>query len=109
MDVYNIEIVQPKTNDTREVVKQGIEERAMHTDIAMMKCFEEIQKKVQRLNEFIKSEKRSFLSKEMEKKYCFQDLHTEGFATSIPLFIVPLRYIKRRSAETEGELMKYIH
>ena len=70
MDVYNIEIIQPKTNDTSEVIRQGIEERSLNTDIAMMKGFEEIQKKSQRLNEFIKTEKRSFLSKEMEKIYC---------------------------------------
>lgn len=87
LEVYQIEMIQPKKQDTSFLFKAEIEARKVKMIEFSKQAYSDLKTRMQKLMDFMKTEKRSYVSKDMQKKL-------EQF--NINLFTQPLKRIKER-------------
>ena len=67
LDVYTIEMIQPKTQDTKETLNLEIDRRKRNIELGIHCGNEQLKNRISTILDFIKQEKRLILSKETEK------------------------------------------
>ncbi len=85
LEVYQIEMIQPKKQNTRELFKIEIDNRKEKMFEFYKNAYAELKTKMQILLEFMNSEKRQYLSKDLEKKLISNN------NSNIQLFLGPLK------------------
>ena len=78
-------MIQPKKQDTSSYFKQEIEFRKARMLEFSMQAYQDVKTRLQKLIDFMHSEKRSYISKDMQKKLENQN---------VDLFTTPLKRIK---------------
>ncbi len=101
LEVYQIEMIQPKKQDTAAVYKQAIEAKQVKMVELNNQAYEDLLMKMDVLVNFIKSEKRSYLPKEQQKK-----LEQSNNTGVVNVFLNMLSFIKNKLTLRSSEAKK---